>query len=812
MLVVPNNHVIVPRTTEVSAKVNDVVNSDLMKRRAHIRRYQLNNTSSITLDFVPISDQWLELYLDGHRLINYKYPTFNTPGVRYETYNLINNNVIRFESPQTGNLKIISDTLSHAPAESWINNKQAGVIIDFENIQNYDVYEKRFNPSRYPMPELDLANSIIRIRIGDSHYAEPLILTEPCYGHVRLTKDRKNIVYTPRPGFKGYDVFGYTLITTHGQIGMPAGCTIQTGGDDEKYNWAADLDGVTDHLAIRDIKHPFMTALANKKVTIEFYFFTRAMNSSHDFRVGMFGQYRDTPTLGRFAVYLQGTSVTSDQVVVVQYCISSFDIFNNPVYADYKISSKARLKQNRWHHVVIQIDATTPSNTTIAMYIDGFGEFFYFNDFTAQTAHSGDYFLIGKVNDLNTSQNFNGYISNFRFLYNSLPYTGDRISIPRRTLANVAAAKVLAIVNSINDPQSIQDMTDLTRLQKIGNVRVVERGPFSPVVLTSNMYDLMHGDVVTITTTSDYICKDTVVHWQVNANIAVSLVNQQHWSSNAPNLVIKSLTEIQEVYDISTDFTGNFIIDDVDTVQITVDTHANVMTSARQFDFFLKDYPLMIETFTVYADPDGLVLSIDASNDGFARDSINFNHAKSSAIVTYNSSLGGYFDFNGTSDVMVGTNTRPINISGDVTCQAWFRVRNPAVNTVRIFGKGFVGNLTYDISYNTNNNAIIFSRERISSNVIVEHRFTSSIVSNWYHVVAVSRGIQQEIYVNGALVKQELHDIEPSIINSVGYTIGSLDSVNYHDGQISKVRLHNRALSAGEVLAEFNLYKSNYGL
>ena len=812
MLVVPNHHVIVPRTEELSVVVKDVVNSDLMKRRAHVRRYELQNETLLELDFQPISDQWLELYLDGFRIINPKYATFNTIGIRYETYNVVDNHFIRFENPISGNLKVVCDTLSHAPAESLIDNKQAGVVIDFDNIQNYDIFEKRFNPSRYPMPDLDLINSAIRIRVGDSHYAEPLILSEPCYGHVRLTKNRKNLVYTPRPGFRGYDVFGYTLISTHGQIGMPQGCTVMAGGDDQFYNWSAELNGYGKHLAIRDLKHPSITNLAGKQVTIEFYYFTKSVSIDHNFKVGVYGQYRDTPTTGRFAIYLQGTSTTSEQVVIVQFCISSFDIFGNPVYADYRVSSKARLAQDRWHHVAVQIDATNPANTTIIMYLDGYGEFFYYNDFTAQIGTDFDYSLIGKVNDLNTSQIFNGYISNFRFLLNLLPYSGERIPIPRRTLANVAETKILGIVNNIHDPQSIQDMADLTRIQKISNVEVVRVGPFSPVILSSNMYDLMHGDVVRITTQADYICKDTVVNWGINANIVLNPINERHFSVNAPNLTCRSYTEINELYYTTSGFTGNFIIDDVDSVEITIDTHTNVMTSLRQFDFYLVNYPLMLETYTVYADPDGLVLSIDATNDGFARDSVNFNHGTPSAIGTFNPSLGGYFDFNGTSDITVGKHTRPINVLNDVSCQAWFRIRNPAANDVRIFGKGASGNLSYGIYYNTTNNAVIFNRNRIDSNVNVEHRFNTSIVSQWYHVVTVSRGIEQEIYINGALVKKELYNEEPSLTNNLGYTIGSEDYTNYHDGQVSKIRLHNRALSAAEILAEFNLYKTIYGL
>lgn len=813
MLIVPNHHVIVPKTMEVSTRIADVVDDPQLKRRAQIQRFVLNNTTEITLDFVPLSDQWLELYLDGYRIINPRYANHDHVGIRYEEYHMSDLNKIRFENPQTGNLKVISDTLAYAPSEHRINDKQAGVRIVFDNIQSYDVFEKHFTPSRYPMPELGLFHTVIRIRVGDAHWSEPLALTQPCYGYVRLSLDRKSFIYVPRPGFKGWDVFGYTLITTHGQIGMPQGITVQVGADEEYYNYSAEFTGNVGHLSIRDFKYPAFTPLAGKKLTFEFYYYTRSVNSTHAFRVGIFGNFRTAMLPGSYAIYLQSSSTTGGQVVIFQYLIATTDVYGAPVNKEYKVSSKARLDQGRWHHVVIQVDGTNIANATITMYLDGYAEFFYNNDFSAQTVYNNQYFTIGKVQDDNTSQILDGYISNFRITKNQLVYSGERTLIPRRTLAITGNTHVLGIVNAITDPESVTDMTDASRIQKIGNVDIVSIGPFSPLVLQNTNYEVMHGEKFRVSTKADYICVDTVVEWAINTNISLGVQNTGFWSANAPKLTISSINQLDEIVTTTNGFTGNFIIDDIEHLDFTVDTHTDPMTSRRRFDLYLPQYPLMIETIDVLADYDGLVMNIQPGNDGFARDVVNFSHGTLTSLGSYKPSLGGHFDFNGTTDIIQGGHNRAIDITGDITCEVWFRIRNPSVQKIRIFGKGTTGNLTYGLFYDTSNNAISFTRDRLSGDMNVTYTASSSIVGSWQQVVAVTNGEQQAIYINSVKQAEEIYGTDLCISSNLGYTIGSnIGSLGFHDGLVSVVRVYNRALSAGEITTNFNQYKSRYGL
>lgn len=812
MLIIPNHHVIVPRTDDRTYTLSTIIDDDRCRRHAHVQHWTVTNANVVQLDFIPLSDQWLEFYLDGYRIINPRYATYETPYTKYETYNMISNNTVKFGNVITGNLTVVCDTESHTFGEIRTQANVSGVTMRFDNIQNYDVFEKRFNPSRYPMANLDLRNTIMRMRIGDGLYAEPQVLAQPCYGFVRPSMDRQSLVYVPRPGFQGWDAFGYTLMSQHGQMGLPATITVKTWSDDLRYAWSADYDGVPSTLAFRSHKNSSIAALAGRRTTFEFYFYTRSVGSNHNYRQGIFGQYSTMPKAGRFAMYLQATSTTSDQVLVVQYTISGVTLSGDPVYNDYRVSSRARLKTQRWHHAVVQIDATNSAQTHIALIIDGYREDTYNLDFTAQNVVTGDEYLLGAVNDNQTSQFYNGYISNFRVLTNELAYSGERIAIPRRPLANVANVRILTVNTGIQDPESVHDSSDWSRVIKVGNVRMVEYSPFSPVVLSSSSTELMHGETISITTRNDYICKYARVPWTINANISVGSVNDAYRGANIPVLTTRTIDEVGIVANVAATGTGEFIIDDCDRVDITVDTHTNLMTTMRKFDFALDQWPLMLETINVLADPDGLVLDIVATNDGFARDHVNFNHGTLTSLGAYNNSLSGYFVFNGVSDRITGGHNRAIDLVNDVTLEIWFRIQTTSVTKVQLFGKGTAGTLTYGLYYDTTANQFSYERDYVSGNICVEYIDSVSIVGAWQQIVAVSESGVHKIYKNGVKVHEESIDVGPYLSTVQGYRIGSGSSLDWHNGQVSIVKIYNRARTTAEIVNNFNLYRARYGL
>lgn len=194
--------------------------------------------------------------VNGTRIVNHQYYSRRV-ATHPERYQLIPGNKIRFDQPMYGVITVVSDTVVGKTGQTI-----APVLL--ENVHSMDYYRERFNPTRwapganvYPLstsvfgaapgsndkvvaagntaPRVvksavntntilaadNIYNTGLNFRVGDSHYAEPVVLTQPLHGYARLSIDRKSINYTPFYDFKGYDSFSYTLITQHGQEGIP---------------------------------------------------------------------------------------------------------------------------------------------------------------------------------------------------------------------------------------------------------------------------------------------------------------------------------------------------------------------------------------------------------------------------------------------------------------------------------------------------------------------------------------------------------------------------------------------------------------
>jgi lysophospholipase L1-like esterase len=199
---------------------------------------------------VPLLDPMYSLISNvpasvGSRIINARYPTYKTNGIPYEQYN-ISGNTIFFTKPINGTITVISDAVSEPP--------RSALRIPVQNIHSLNYYVQRFNPARWApgnlitnsttttsqdplappvvvgasgVNNLGLYNTMLKQRIGDAHYAEPVLVTPPEHGAVRLSSDRKSFTYTPHAGFVGLDSFVYTLLTQHGQTGQPKAVYIQ---------------------------------------------------------------------------------------------------------------------------------------------------------------------------------------------------------------------------------------------------------------------------------------------------------------------------------------------------------------------------------------------------------------------------------------------------------------------------------------------------------------------------------------------------------------------------------------------------------
>jgi hypothetical protein len=256
VLIVPNHHVIVPRAQDYVIMTANVITSPLAARQHDQYDVSVSNATRINLPFVPVCAAWVEIYLDGLRILNPRYPTRQTMGIPNEVYTIQSNTVI-FNTAITGNVRVIADRISQPLPEMTSNTKIRGHVISFDNHQSYDRYRQRFNSARWASGKanvnvntVNVINTTLTQRVGDALWTEPVVLRQPEHGYARITSDRRSILFVADQYYSGLDHFTYTLMTQHGQCSPPACITVNIAGPALGLSLTANRSTVTEGNAV----------------------------------------------------------------------------------------------------------------------------------------------------------------------------------------------------------------------------------------------------------------------------------------------------------------------------------------------------------------------------------------------------------------------------------------------------------------------------------------------------------------------------------------------------------------------------------
>lgn len=176
----------------------------------------------------------------------------------------------------------------------------------------------------------------------------------------------------------------------------------------------------------------------------------------------------------------------------------------------------------------------------------------------------------------------------------------------------------------------------------------------------------------------------------------------------------------------------------------------------------------------------------------------------------YSSANGGLLDFDGVDDYISSTSTSTTNLTGTMTCECWFKLDATASDWVRVFGKGDSTNRTFGLWYNTGSSYFLYQRYGTASvDCIVSQTVNTGV---WYQMVGVSNGTAHTLYLNGSSVATATSGSATFYSSSEGYRVGGATFHTYHNGPISIVRLYNVALTADQVLQNFNATRGRYGI
>jgi hypothetical protein len=231
----------------------------------------------------------------------------------------------------------------------------------------------------------------------------------------------------------------------------------------------------------------------------------------------------------------------------------------------------------------------------------------------------------------------------------------------------------------------------------------------------------------------------------------------------------------------------------------------------------------------------GLVLCLDAANRiSYVSGSTTWNDLSgfnnSGSLVngpTFNSANGGYITCDGVNDYIEVLDNPSLDFgSGSFTVEYWFRKLATTTGFDNIWGpnKWNTGNqpgtnewlLTIGNGTTGNNNIYEFVIQSGSTSYAIASS-DQLLLNTWYQLVGQRDGATLKTYLNGDLKLNSTPSGMTTLtsVNNVGRNLRINNSaVNslYTNADNAIVRIYSRALSAQEILQNYNATKTRFGL
>jgi hypothetical protein len=242
-------------------------------------------------------------------------------------------------------------------------------------------------------------------------------------------------------------------------------------------------------------------------------------------------------------------------------------------------------------------------------------------------------------------------------------------------------------------------------------------------------------------------------------------------------------------------------------------TAANVLNN---FNATKGGYLVTTSSLVLYYDP-----SDNASYPGTGTTLTNLQGTGLNGTMTALAYTNPYLTYNGTtSQVSIADNAALEPGSGDWTIEAWIRYNVIAGKTRTYVSKtnGGGGSADWGYGLRTNSATSTTYMEVGNGTTSLSSPSTSVTTGVWYQIVGVWTNVASNsiaLYKNGALVGSSSHSF-----TSIRNTTNPLYLGNYNgnefaqqfDGDMGIVRIYSKALSAAEVLNNYDANKALYGL
>jgi len=221
---------------------------------------------------------------------------------------------------------------------------------------------------------------------------------------------------------------------------------------------------------------------------------------------------------------------------------------------------------------------------------------------------------------------------------------------------------------------------------------------------------------------------------------------------------------------------------------------------------------------------DGLVLCLDAADrnsyTGSGATWMDLSNNNNTGTLTngptFSSANGGSVIFDGINDYVDCGNGNSINFgTGDFTVEVWARRDTNATINLRLLSKGADSDLaaTAGFCFFGSDTLLSFAVNPNAARTIINAATYS--VGEWFQVIGlIQRGVSMRTYKNAILVSSTTAPSGSVSNASLNLNIGrNVFGANlYWPGNVAIVRIYNKALSANEVLQNFNATRNRFGI
>ena len=385
--------------------------------------------------------------------------------------------------------------------------------------------------------------------------------------------------------------------------------------------------------------------------------------------------------------------------------------------------------------------------------------------------------------------------------------SNDFIKVGPNSSLQVNNVTIAAFFKTVNNGQSVQFIAGYGDTGVAGYWIGTSGGPirFSIGGGTGNYLQQSSG----VTPNNDQIYYVVGTYDGTNQRVYVNGVLQASATTVTGNISYTGLTDGFLVGQVQGFTAGRYLTGSVYNVSV----YNRALSQAE----ISQNYEALKSRFADTIIQQGLVLNIDAANPysyGGAGttvyDTSNTALSWTATNTTYNSDPIKYFSFNGSNSSLVSSTSTAYD-SQTITMECWC-YPNSLNQLGFLFEKGAV-NTQYSMFFENTNFVFRTIGGTINNQNLYFSPSTYLTVSAWNHIVCTYNGSTKISYVNGVQVAS----VAASGTLNTGQTnqyIGKYGNAgdNYpFNGRIAESRVYNIALSAAQVLQNYNATRTKYG-